>query len=307
MVPEIIKVQHRNAKIMHIAGLITMIMNKIRRSFKQYSNPRPFSTDDIKRNVDYVIKVVSNWEKVAKSYTGKENPFLNASILEIGPGPDLGTGIILKSLGAKSYDAIDMFPLASNAPKEFYDSLFDAIEHYPFFASASEGFSEFSSKGFSDNFNYQQVLYPSLEPAPKGQFDIILSQAVWEHIADPESTLIRLTGSLKEGGLFINVVDLKAHTRFIRDIDPLNNLRYKDSIYNLLSFQGTPNRMLPSDYLMISIKAGLRDIQFIPERLVDRQYIISLKPLLPGRFKEKTEEDLAILSCWWLANKPEIA
>ncbi len=290
-----------NQKLLYYTGLAFMLMNKMRRTIKRYSNPRPFSSNDIERNIKYVLNVVDNWEKIAKIYTRKENPFLNASILELGPGPDLGTGFILLSLGAKSYRAIDMFPLALDTPAEFYEGLLDAIATKPLAKRAHKAYSEFSQKGFADNFHYQQVQYPTLEQLPLSEFDIILSQAVWEHIVDPETALLNLIKSAKKAAIIINEVDLSSHTRFIRDIDPLNLLRFGNSTYDILSFPGTPNRLRGSDYLQLSNKIGLQNTHIVPIKIVNDEYANSIRPVLPATFQKKEPQDLAMLSCWWLA------
>lgn len=303
--PKLEHVISRNGKFLYLAGLIAMILNKIRRSIIEYSSPRPFSMNDIQRNVEYVLKVVNNWEKIAILYTGKPNPFENCSILELGPGPDLGTGIVLLSKGALRYHAIDLFPLAMNAPEIFYYTLFDELATYPFSENALRSFSEFSKHGKTANLNYQKIQYPLLKGVPQDQFDIIVSQAVWEHISAPEKTLISVKELAKKGALFINEVDLSCHTRFLRDIDPLNILCYGDQIYDALSFVGTPNRLRGSDYLNLSSKVGLQNAKIIPIRTLDNKYINSIRPRLSSKFREKEQNDLAILSCWWVATFPD--
>jgi len=291
----------RNQKMMYALGLLFLLLNKLRRSIKEYSTPRPFRMrTNIDENVRYVMKVTGQWHEVAKLYSKEEIPFLNKSILEVGPGPDLGTGIVLLALGAQRYQAIDMFPLAQKTPALFYKKLFQAISNYPMAKRAQNIFLEFLERRKDNDFGYKIVDFPEIKGIKNERYDIILSQAVWEHISDPETTLYNLIKCAKHGALFINEVDMSTHTRIIKDMDPLNILRYEDKIYQKLSFPGIPNRLRSTDYLLIAEKAGLKDVMIIPTRECSKDYVTKVRTHLVWPYKGKTIEDLSILSCLWL-------
>jgi SAM-dependent methyltransferase len=303
---EIIKVKYRNATLLYITGLIILVINKIRKLVKPYAKPRPFSMNDLNRNIEYVLDVVDQWEYMAKLQTGQQNPFFNAAILEIGPGPDLGTGIILLSRGAKSYHAIDMFRLAAETPDKFYLQLFDKIKEFPYVSKARQSFQQFSNGSLAEDFVYQQVNFPYLENLPTGKFDFVISQAVWEHISNPEIVLGNLIKAARKGAIFLNRVDLSTHSSYFKDIDPLNLLRYSDKIYDLLAFPGTPNRYRCSDYLHISRSLGFKNNYFISVRGLDINYVNKIRPSFTTRFRKKELDDLMVLSGWWLASFPEL-
>ncbi|MHA1228471.1 MAG: methyltransferase domain-containing protein [Candidatus Hodarchaeales archaeon] len=295
----------KNQKMMYALGLLALILNKLRRSLKEYSSPRPFvMSGNIDKNVNYVLKVVNRWQEVARMYSQQAAPFLNKSILEIGPGPDLGTGIVLLALGAKRYQAIDMFPLAQNTPPLFYNKLFETISNYPMLTRAKKSFLEFIEEGKDSDFGYKIVVFPWIADIREEKYDIIVSQAVWEHISDPETTLHNLTKYARHGALFINEVDLATHTRIIRDIDPLNILRYNKKIYQKLSFPGIPNRLRSSDFQYMGNRIGLKDIRIIPIKQCSTRYVEEVKIHLASPYKEKEVEDLSILSCFWLGRFP---
>jgi len=293
-----------NQKALYLIGLLILILNKVRRTFIEYSNPRPFSIKNIEKNVAYTLRVATKWHEVAQMYTQDQSPFRGKSILEMGPGPDLGTGIILLSLGAEIYHAIDMFPLAKHTPELFYDALFQRISNFPMVEQAKKILSEYQLKGWHKRFNYKIVSFPSLRELNNNKYDIILSQAVWEHISNPEATLFSLLKHAGENALFLNEVDMASHTRIIREIDPLNILRYEERIYKALAFPGTPNRWRSSDYLNLSNKAGLKDIKLIPTWRCSDEYVKKVSPHLAMPFKDRDADDLAILSCFWLAKFP---
>jgi hypothetical protein len=84
----------------------------------------------------------------------------------------------------------------------------------------------------------------------------------------------------------------------------LNILRYDEKIYQGLAFPGTPNRWRSSDYLNLSKKLGLWDVKLIPTWRCSNEYVKSVTPHLALPFQNKKEDDLAILSCFWLAKFP---
>jgi SAM-dependent methyltransferase len=297
---ETLVVKPRSAFLMYCLGLFLMVANKFRRALIGYTSPRPFSQADIERGVKYVLQVVEDWEKIASNYTKTQNPFLEATILEIGPGPDLGTGLVLLSKGAHSYHAIDLYPLAYNAPKVFYQTLFEAMNTFPYIDRARKAWLDFHNGRVYQFFKYQQVDFPELSGLTRKQFDIVLSQAVFEHISDPRKTLISLLPSLKPGAILVNEIDLSTHTHFLRSLDPLNILRYSQRLYSALSFSGSPNRLRMSDYRDIFESAGLKNVLTVPRRKLSSDYTEALFPSLWQQFQKKTKQDLLVHSFWCL-------
>ena len=55
----------------------------------------------------------------------------------------------------------------------------------------------------------------------------------------------------------VHHIDGQTHMRWFRDHDPLNILRYPDTVYSrLLDFPGAPNRLRASDYQRLALQAG---------------------------------------------------
>jgi hypothetical protein len=72
-----------------------------------YTTPRPFDDSNLERTRIYNEDVVDRWQvRGGIVWTGKR-------VLELGPGPDLGTGEVILERGARSYLAADIFPLVS--------------------------------------------------------------------------------------------------------------------------------------------------------------------------------------------------
>ena len=116
----------------HLVGAAFIILNFIRHNVQGYKTPRPFSVYDVERVVAYDFAVVEKWLKAIKDYSNDSFSIRDKVILELGPGADLGVGLILLAMGAKKYIALDVNDLAFSAPKELYKSLFSRLmDHFP--------------------------------------------------------------------------------------------------------------------------------------------------------------------------------
>jgi len=80
-------------------GIVFMILNKIRHEIMGYRTPRPFSIMEFERCVDYDFKVVDNWFAKMGDLAGLSFSIAGKNVLELGPGADLGTGVILLARG----------------------------------------------------------------------------------------------------------------------------------------------------------------------------------------------------------------
>jgi hypothetical protein len=299
--PEVIKPKEYNGLFIYVLGFTLSLMNKIRHSVWSYRTPRPFSSDDIDRNVNYCLDVVSQWKKILKYYTGREKPFENQHVLELGPGPDLGTGVILLALGAKSYCAIDKYRLASLAPKDFYKRLFERIQHLPQCEMARKIFQEFK-EAESERFRYIYDPNFHLDALPSNKYQILVTQAVLEHLHEIKNIFTTLRQKLSRDGWMINEVDLSTHTRFLRDWDPLNILRYSHSVYNLLRFNESPNRWRMSDYESSFNELGYKHVKTFPIKILDLDYTRRVSKQLSHPFRKYPLSDLKVLSCYLLAS-----
>ena len=112
----------------HVLGGLALKLNSIRHAFRGYRNARDFSPSRIQRAVEYDITAVNSWLQYLDEYLGHPADLTGKNILELGPGPDLGVGLILLSRGAGKYHAIDVNNLLGQTPEDFYHELFKCIE-----------------------------------------------------------------------------------------------------------------------------------------------------------------------------------
>ena len=119
--------------------------------------------------------------------------------------------------------------------------------------------------GLSSAVRYEVV--PDFEFARKlgeGQIDVVLSNAAFEHFDDVPGVARQLAAVVKPGGKLSAHIDLKTHSRWIRDKDPANIYRYPRWLYRLFHFPGQPNRLRPADYRQAFIDAGWKNVRTSP-------------------------------------------
>jgi SAM-dependent methyltransferase len=254
------------------AGIGFLALAKAKNLTRGYSTPKPFALADTSRCIDYDLQVVEGWMRALASYTGSGTFLAGKDVLELGPGSDLGVGVVLLARGAKSYSACDVNDLAKHAPRSFYDALLGRLARaYP--GSATGRLREeldAMESGVPSRIRYTVQQSLDLTAAVgAGTMDVVVSQAAFEHFRDVESIVRQLSRVCRPGAVLVAEIDLKTHSRWIRDKDPNNIYRYPDGIYDAFRFRGSPNRMRPYQYRAAFERCGWTNIHMSPLTRLD--------------------------------------
>jgi len=299
------KKTHPREYFYHYLGLIFLILNDLKHKRAGYSRPRPISSKKIIENQSYDFQVISTLENNLKNYTNNFS-LKSKNILEVGPGPDLGTGILFLLKGANSYTAIDKSNLLT-APKEFYNQL---ISNFEINSNNNRGLLEIieklktsSQKIDYPNFKYLNISICNASAGLENKFDLIFSQAVLEHINDIKKAFQEMHKLLQDGGVIYHEIDFQTHTRFLREKDPLNILRYKETQYQKYKFDGSPNRLRLSDYIKILKEQGFKDIRVLIKNQLKPEEAEAVKAYLTPHFRDYETSDLQTLTAVIIANK----
>jgi SAM-dependent methyltransferase len=285
-----------------VSGGIILTLNKFRHSIQGYTTPRTFSIDDIYKAVNYDYSVIALWNHFLKEYCGADYSVSGKRILELGPGADLGIGLILLAMGAKKYNSLDINNLVDTVPDQFYTSLFDIIDkQHNSVVPRQELESQLEATTSGNNHELNYICDPTFDMSRfrEENIDLVLSNAAFEHFDDIPNTFAQLSSIVRPGGILLAEVDLSTHTRWIRDRDPLNIYRYSSLYYRMTKFSGTPNRFRPSQYTSLLKENGWSDIRVIPYRTLDTDYVSNVQPKLAKRFRdaECSMEALSIILC----------
>lgn len=285
-----------------LSGGAILALNKIRHAVQGYTSPRTFHISEIERAVQYDFSVIALWNFFLNKYCGADFSVKDKTILELGPGADLGIGLILLSLGANKYNSLDINNLVETVPDEIYEKLFEILRQQNIAEYSTDELSkqlELTKQGKNDKLNY--VCDPTFD---MGRFenegvDLVLSNAAFEHFDNIETTFSQLSKIVRPGGTLLAEIDLSTHTRWIRDKDPLNIYRYSPFYYKAMRFSGSPNRVRPQQYAEYLAKNGWSNIEVIPYRTLDQGYVDHVKPHLSKRFQssDNTMEALSVILC----------
>jgi SAM-dependent methyltransferase len=279
----------------YIAGCLVLLLNKVRHSVQGYTQPRSFPVSQIQRAIDYDFAVVKLWMQHLVEYLGPQATLKNKTILELGPGPDLGIGILTLMHGAHQYNALDVHNLMKLTSLQFYDQFFKYLKEK--FQISQEDIEclclqvdrtlSGQHDGLHDRLNYVCDRNFDVSVFGKSTVDLVFSQAAFEHFDDIERVIAELSRVAKPGAVLVAEIDLRTHTRWIRDVDPLNIYRYEDFIYKMCKFSGSPNRLRSFEYEQILKTNGWANVQILPKVVLDKTYIQKTQPRLAERFRDQ--------------------
>ncbi|MFH1563365.1 MAG: hypothetical protein ABIF11_08130 [Nitrospirota bacterium] len=255
---------------------------------------------EVKKAIEYDFNIVNHWIKVLDEYSGSKSSLKGKTILELGPGADLGIGIIILMKEAKKYNALDINNLVEAVPEQFYEELFryiKTIKDKKIDIDYLRSQLKLTQVRENDKLNYWVSKDFDISIFAEEDIDLVFSQAAFEHFDNIEKTISQLK-FLKSGTILIAEVDLKTHTMWIRDLDPLNIYRYSDFIYNLFKFSGSPNRVRPFEYKEIFEKCGWTNIKIMPLTKLEEGYL-QVNKSLNKRFQDKINQMdfLSIMIC----------
>lgn len=281
---------HKNATISYCAGVAFLLMSKIKHETSRYT-PRDKSGD---RNPDadyaYTTKVVTRWLKMLES----DQPgfdLAGKSVLELGPGDSLGTGAILLGLGAERYAAYDVIDLAAGRSVDYYAALLRHHQAQGGALAASpetvlESIAAFAAGDDSGRLRFAVSNDFDFSEFRERSIDLVVSQAAFEHFRDPVGVIDRVTPKCRPGAVFLAVVDLITHSRWLRRHDPLNIYRLHQSVYDSLSHIATPNRVRPETYREALEAAGWIDVRLTPFNALPTDYVEAVRDSVLERFRD---------------------
>ena len=258
--------------VFYITGIGFLALAKAKNILQGYSSPKPFDISETARCIEYDIRVAEHWLTHLKKYTHSAYSLTGKNVLELGPGSDLGIGIYLLSKGCSQYNGCDVNDLMKSTPDSFYEQFFGKLESIN--SQANIHFLrrqlEEAKTGKPSRLNYVvRNDFDIVSAFGESAVDLVLSQASFQQFDDIDATISQLSRVCKPGAMLIAEIDLKTHSRWIRDKDPNNIYRYPSYVYNTFSFRGIPNRVRPFQYEEALERSGWTDISITPLTQLD--------------------------------------
>jgi SAM-dependent methyltransferase len=273
------------------AGLVFLGLAMVKHRLAGYSTPKRVGSDNFDGCIAYDMQVVDDWLDAARRYGNGGFSIAGKDVLELGPGSDLGNGLYLLALGANSYAAVDAIDNASRMPQAFYSLMAETL--------SARGLAGDPSAIGTKVQLFHSPQFAIAEAVGERTFDVVFSNAAFEHFEDIDAVMNDVAKLLRPGGILITIIDLITHSRWIREKDPNNIYRYPDWLYRMFRFKGIPNRLRPHEYRAAAERHGLAEIVVEP-LIEDRSQRLDG---LTRRFRNEATEPtlLAVTLC---ARKP---
>ena len=245
--------------------------------------------------VDYALQVADFY---IGEVPGGRAALHGAHVLELGPGASLGTAVVLACHGA-SVTVADRFL----AP-------WDPEYHAPFFRALAARLQR--ERPELDRTPIEALLAArrwvpagvtglphgseDLHEVPERRFDVVLSNAVFEHVHDVPATLANLARITRPGGCGIHQVDFRDHRDFAR---PLEFLCLDSASFGALFAQCQAecgNRWRSTALATAFRDAGFELHALSPNLFAEESYLTDVRPRLHADFAGLPPEELRVLS-----------
>jgi len=291
-----------NNRVNHLIGLIFLVVNKLRHTMFGYNSTRGFSSNLHENAVAHDVKVVTRWHDYLKKYDGANKVFKGKKILELGPGADLGVGLLLLAEEAESYSTMDVHNLVKSTPPEIYEHLFaylKKLEIDEVRINELRNQLALTNNNQNDRLNYLVTKNFDLSVFKENNFDLVVSNAAFQQFDNPSKSISQFSQLVKPGAKFVALIDLKTHTRFINRKDPLNIYRYKDAVFNTMRFKGAPNRIRSYEYVQALETHNWTNIVVYPRIQLPKEYVQKVNMSLQKKFRDPINqmENLTVVIC----------
>lgn len=205
------------------------------------------------------------------------------TVLEIGPGPNLGVALHFLAAGASRVICVDKF-----VPFSFTDY------HAAVYQSLHSDAVNIPDRRVDENriqYHYGELY----DLKAYGSVDLIVSNAVIEEIYRLDEAFAHMKKLLKPGGRMVHKLDFTDYGLFSNfGYHPLEFLTVPDSIYRQMAeATGQPNRWMPEDYRRTLENLRMEtEIEPAEKLEIDSSQVEQIRPRLLPRYQRMETRDL---------------
>lgn len=235
--------------------------------------------DSIDSDAQYALECARSY---VEAISGGRSGLRGKKVLEIGPGPSLGTALILKAWGAAMVAVSDRYLVKFDA--EYHGALYREVAKR---LLAEDSLTNTKPLEICADRGHTQEQVCSCElPLEdmsrefKSYFDITLSNAVLEHLYNPKQGIAGLYSIMAPHGVGSHQVDFRDHGNFDR---PLEYLLLDDTSFanRFESCHGEcGNRVRPFQMKDMFCEVGFREVVFQSNLDASADYLAELMPRL---------------------------
>ncbi len=227
----------------------------------------------------------------------------NKTIVELGPGDTMATGLFFLAYGAARVVCFDRFKLIVNSPKNtlIARQILSILQQL-----ILQTILSFDNQGQMSldrtRLQYQHSLNEKIG-LENNSVDIIVSNAVLEHVQNLDALFASMYRILKPGGLMVHAADLKSHD--LHHTTELDFLTVPDWLWWLMTFyRGAPNRKRWSHYKNLLDAHDFKLTFFKVTSRFPLEAISTLRLSYPEHAKRFSDEDLSSGGFLFTARKP---
>jgi SAM-dependent methyltransferase len=268
---------------------------------------RTTGSQDARKAFDHAENTLLTYLGALRNAGLGEEEFHGKTILEIGPGANLGVALSLICRGASKVVSIDRFHDLRARPVE--------TELYTRIVAASVDDTVIDSRAAELDARMARIQYIPDCPIEDASdvldhcFDIVISHLVMEHTRRLDRAIAAVSNLLVPGGLALHVCNLQS----LGDVPnsqerPLQMLTYSPLLWRLMfSNRGGSNRHRANFYKDHLMRNGLEIVSFRANKTMELGDLRKIHPSLHGTFRCLSDEDLSILRFEVVARKPACA
>jgi ubiquinone/menaquinone biosynthesis C-methylase UbiE len=192
-----------------------VIIKRLPISYRAWRSAGIFQHGEM-QNRQYALRIFQNHYERARAYLPK--PY---SLLELGPGDSVATGLIAANYGSQQNYLVDVRADASMNIADYRPLMHELATDVGSYASVDTMLQ-------ATNTTYLTEGLASLRAIPSNCVDLSFSQAVLEHVrlAEFDATLRELFRIQRPGGITSHCVDLRDHLE-----NSLNSLRFTATVW----------------------------------------------------------------------------
>jgi hypothetical protein len=261
----------------------------------------------IARAVDYAVAVaegyLSHWRVYGRgASTPSDRPLEGLRVLELGPGATLGIPVLLACAGARM------------AISDRYPAYWDADFHRPFFEALLRRESERGPRftaPLRELLSADTFVPEVLESFDGGaeqlglisaRFDLVLSNAVLEHVEDLEITAANLARLTAPRGWGFHQVDFRDHRNFDRPLEYLTMPADDFATMRRESFCECGCRWRAGDVAAAFEASGFTVGTHVNLRTTP-EYLAAVRPRLQPEFASLSDEELLTTSALFVMER----
>jgi hypothetical protein len=245
---------------------------------------------------DYAIQVADHYVRWLGDEQGRSGPE-GLRILEVGPGPTLGTPVLLACFGARVAAADRFLP---QWDPDFHPAFFGELLHRV--SDRGSAFTRPLSRVLAENgFSAAIECYPLAAEQLQDigeTFDVIYSNAVLEHVENLCASAASLAAITAPQGFNFHQVDLRDHRNFER---PLEHLTMPRREFETLRHEC--HCECGALWRACDVATAFNDVGFSvttrPNMFAASDYIADLRPRLSREFAQRSDEELMTISAFF--------